>query len=56
MFIKVLNQTENAYVLQNLLNRQISQATAVIELLIADGQQWNRSGEGALCFIKVFTE
>jgi hypothetical protein len=50
-----LNETENAFILQNLRNRQISQATAVVELLEAHNNResgWLRRGTGAICFVK----
>ena len=52
---KLLNETENAFILQNLRNRQISQATAVVELLEAhshNSREWKRRGTGAICFVK----
>jgi hypothetical protein len=51
----LLNETENAFILQNLRNRQISQATAVVELLEAhshNSREWKRRGTGAICFVK----
>merc|ERR1719383_181933 len=49
---KLLSQSENAYILQNLQNRQLAQATAVVQLLEADGVTWRLIDAGALCFIK----
>jgi len=48
----LLNETENAFIHQNLQNRQIAQATAVVELLEEDRTRWHRIGTGGLCFIK----
>lgn len=48
----MLNETENAFIHQNLQNRQIAQATAVVELLQEDQRRWHRIGTGGLCFIK----
>ena len=50
---RLLSQSENAFILQNLQNRQIAQATAVVQLLEADGIMWRQIGSGALCFVKV---
>ena len=49
---QLLSQSENAFILQNLQNRQIAQATAVVQLLEADGVTWRLVDSGAVCFVK----
>ena len=47
----MLSKSENVFILQNLQNRQIAQATAVVQLL-EDGVTWRHIDSGALCFVK----